>query len=95
MNTEVVLAALGIVATVVGGLIWVVKYSLRDLKQAIDRQAKAADRQAKSNNAVAEAVKSDTEISYELLVFMKKLNGRLPKLVEEKQAEAKKHETSL
>lgn len=90
MDNAVAIAALGIVATVVGSLIWALKYLLRDFKNAIDRHAAASDKQAKSNNAVAAAVRNDSEISQELLTFMRKLNGRLPKLVDEKKAQAEK-----
>lgn len=70
-NTEATLAL------ICGGLIWALKYLLKDFKRAIERHTVAAEKQAKSAKAVADAVNQNAAIDQELLTFMKRLNGKL------------------
>lgn len=67
---EVALAAIGLAATTVGALIWVVKFIASELTSAIREHTKAAMKQA-------EASRKQTESSEEVLKFMKNLNGKL------------------
>ena len=83
MDNAVAIAAIGLAATTVGGLIWAVKFlgktlsaDIREHTVAATKLAQASDRQEKASN--------------EVLTFMKKLNGKLPKLVEEIQRQAAK-----
>lgn len=83
MENAVAIAAIGLAGTTIAGLIWVVKYfastlsnDLREHTIAATKLASAGDKQAQSNQ--------------EMITFMKKLNGKLPKLVEEKQRQAAK-----
>lgn len=83
MDNTVAIAAIGLAATTVGGLIWAVKFlgktlsvDIREHTQAATKLAVASEKQEKASN--------------EVLIFMKKLNGKLPKLVEEKQKQAAK-----
>lgn len=74
---EVVLAALGIVATLVGALIWIVKFLMVEIKSSLDKNSKSHDQ-------VTKATKANTQVSQETLAFMKNLNGRLAKITAQK-----------
>lgn len=72
-GTEVALAAIGLAASAVGGGIWLMKYAAKELARDIREHTKAAQSQAKSNE--------------EMLEFMRNLNGRLRKTVQDKLKE--------
>lgn len=78
------LAALGIVATAVGALVWIVKFLMTEIKDSLDKNSV-------SHNKIAEATKSNTAVSKETLDFLKNLNGKLAKItaqgIDEKNAE--------
>lgn len=80
-SNTVALSALGVLATCVGLMAWVVKKVLGDVSPALEKHSRSAD-------GLKHAVDKNTESNEELLLFMKKLNGRLPKLVEEKIKQA-------
>lgn len=79
---EVMLAALAIVATCVGALIWLVKFILTEFRASLDKNTTAHEK-------IAEAMQLNTESTSEILTFMKKLNGRLPEITAEKMEKAK------
>lgn len=84
MDTNAVaLSAIALAATAIGGVIWLAKYFARELSKDLKEHTKAATN-------LAQAAKEQKQASSEVLTFMKKLNGKLPKLVEEKQREARK-----
>lgn len=89
-GATVVLAALGIVSAAVAALVWALKFLLKEYKESQDRNTAAI----LANNALIErnieVAQLTADNSSEQLLFMKKLNGRLPKLVEEKKQEAAK-----
>lgn len=62
-SSSVSLAAIALAATVVGCLVWVVRYTLEKLSQNLQEHTEAALKQA--------------EASHEVLKFMKNLNGKL------------------
>lgn len=66
----VAIAALGVLATSIGTMAWVVKKVLGDVAPALHKHAETA-------SELSESVKKNTESSTELLVFMRKLNGKL------------------
>lgn len=80
MNEQAVsLAAIGLAVTAVGGVIWLAKYFARELSVDLREHTKAATK-------LAQAAKEQQNASKEVLVFMKRLNGTLPRSIEEKQA---------
>ena len=81
-GSEVALAAISALAMCIGAMVWVVKKVLNDIAPALNNHREAAD-------GLKEAVKKNSEVSQEMIIFMKKLNGKLPKLVNEKKEEAK------
>ena len=81
-ENAVAIAALGVLATSVGLMAWVVKKVLGDVAPALTRHAETADK-------LSIAVERNTESNDQMITFMKKLNGKLPKLVEEKKQQAK------
>ena len=83
MDNTVALSAIGLAATTVAGLIWAVKFLGKTLSVDIREHTVAATK-------LANASEEQQKASKEVLVFMKKLNGKLPKLVEEKQRQAAK-----
>lgn len=96
MENTVALSSLGVVATVVACLAWVVKYVLTQVKTSLDSHVDAANKIAKSTDANTKAIKSLSRNSEqtgktvkELNEFMVNLNGSLRKVVQEKQAKAK------
>ena len=70
MDDAVSLAAISLAATVVGGLIWLLKYGAQTLSKDLQEHTAAAVRQR--------------ETSEEVLRFMRNLNGRLESVVAEK-----------
>lgn len=79
-NNSVAIAALGVLATSVGLMAWVVKKVLGDVAPALTHHAQTAQN-------LSDAVKKNTESNDELLKFMRKLNGRLENAVIQKVAE--------
>lgn len=77
---EVALAAIGLAATTVGGLIWTVKYFATAFVEALKAHTKAANKQA--------------DASEEVLQFMKNLNGKLENAYKQKVREVKREENN-
>lgn len=75
--SSITLTALGIVATAVGALIWIVKFLMAEIKASLDKNSA-------SHYRVAEATETNTKVSQETLTFMRNLNGRLAKITAEK-----------
>ena len=76
-DSEVALAALGVLATAVAGIVWLARYFARELSKDLKEHTKAAIGQQQSNKEVARASKEQAEASREVLAFMKNLNGKL------------------
>lgn len=76
-NNTVAIAALGVLGTCVGLMAWVVKKVLGDVAPALNKHADTATN-------LSDAVKKNTESNEELLVFMRRLNGRLENAVIQK-----------
>lgn len=80
MNDQSVsLAAIGLAVTAVGAVVYVVKYLAETLSSDLKEHTKAA-------TELTQAAKEQKNASNEVLTFMKRLNGTLPRSVEEKQA---------
>lgn len=79
-NVEVALAAIALAATAIGGVIWVVKYLAKTLSTDLQEHTKAAIE-------LKHAAQEQTLASNEVLVFMKKLNGKLEGAVIQKVSE--------
>lgn len=71
-NDTAMIAAIGVVATSVGALVWIVKFLMTEMRHSLDKSAKAHDK-------VAAATDKNTAVSVETLTFMKALNGKLLK----------------
>lgn len=71
-GTEVALAAIGIVATAVAALVWIVKFLMTEMRRSIDKNTK-------SHEKLSKTTQKNTEVSNETLKFMKRLNGKLEK----------------
>ena len=82
MENQLALASLGLAATTVAGLIWVVKYFATTLVEDIKEHTKAA-------TELTQAASEQTKASKEVLTFMKKLNGKLEGAVQSKVNENK------
>ena len=74
------LAAIALAATTVAGIIWIVKYLANTLSKDIKEHTEAATQ-------LTVAAQQQTKSSNEVLVFMKKLNGKLEGAVIQKVAE--------
>lgn len=64
------LAALGIVATSVTALIWIVKFLMTDIKGSLDKNTQSHERVA--------------DVTQEILTFLKNLNGKLAEITAQK-----------
>jgi len=80
VDNAVALAALGVLATSVGLMAWVVKKVLGDVAPALTKHAQTAAE-------LSESVLKNTASNDEMLKFMKKLNGRLENAVVQKVAD--------
>lgn len=76
MENAVAIAAIGLAATTVGGLIWVVKFFAEKLVVALREHSEAALKQSQSSD--------------EVLKFMQNLNGKFEKAYAEKRKEVEK-----
>lgn len=74
---EVVLVALGIVATCVGALIWLLKFIMTEIKVSLDKNSE-------SHQRVATATALNTKATQETVNYLKNLNGRLADITAEK-----------
>lgn len=72
MDNAVALSALGVLATSVGLMAWVVKKVLGDVAPALNKHADTALQ-------LSDAVEKNTKSNDEMLAFMKNLNGKLSK----------------
>lgn len=87
-------AALAIVATVVGSLIWIVKFLMTEFRQSIDGVKNSLDNHVKAANGIKKATESNTEVTKELQQFMYNLNGKLAKITSQKiQEQTVEHQT--
>lgn len=77
MQSDVALAAIALAATSIAGLIWVMKYLANTLSTDIKEHTQAAVE-------LRVASQSQTKASNEVLIFMKKLNGKLENAAIEK-----------
>lgn len=101
MDNAVALAAIGLAATTIAGLIWVMKYFAKTLAQDLKEHTKAAVQQREASLKSAQAsvslektvskVGAQAELSAknseEQLRFMRKLNGKLENAIVQKVAE--------
>jgi predicted nucleic acid-binding protein len=83
-DNAVALTALGVLATSVGLMAWVVKKVLSDVAPALTKHADTA-------SELSDSVLENTKSNKEMLKFMKKLNGRLENAVIQKVAEQTVH----
>ena len=74
------LAALAILATAVAGIIWLSKYFAKTLAKDLQEHTKAAVE-------LTAAAREQKKASNEVLIFMKRLNGKLEGAVIQKVAE--------
>jgi len=88
----VALAALALAGSMGAAVVWMAKYFAKQLSKDLQEHTKAAQQQVQASKVQAEASKSAAAASGEVLLFMKKLNGKLPKLVAEKQQQATSEE---
>lgn len=87
-------AALAIVGTVVGCLIWIVKFLMQEFKKSIDGVKFSLDHHVKAAEGIKKATDSNTEVTKELQQFMFNLNGKLAKITSQKiQEQTVEHQT--
>jgi len=92
MSETVPLAAITLASGAIGGVIWLAKYFANELSKDLRAHTKSATQltaaskdQAKSNRELTKASIEQKQASQEVLTFMKRLNGTLPRSIEEKQ----------
>jgi hypothetical protein len=87
MEQGVAIAAIGLAATSVGGIVWLAKYFAKQLSKDLQEHTKAA-----VNSTIAS--QEQTKASKEVLVFMKNLNGKLAKAtIQTVQEQTVEHQT--
>lgn len=87
-------AALAIVATVVGSLVWIVKYLMTEFRTSVDGVKSSLDHHVRAAEKIAKATDSNTEVTRELQQFMFNLNGKLAKITSQKiQEQTVAHQT--
>lgn len=78
MSETVPLAAIALASTAIGGVIYVVKYLADTLSKDLKEHTEAATN-------LTHAAQAQEKTNKEVLTFMKRLNGTLPRSIEEKQ----------
>lgn len=94
MDNAVALAAIGLAATTIGGLIWVLKYVTQELAKDFKEHTKASIAAAAASKSlentvakVGQQAELSSANSGEQLKFMKKLNGKLEGAIVQKVTE--------
>lgn len=88
-----IVAALGIVATAMAGMLWIVKYLMVQMKESLDANTKSNNLVAKESKLTRSAVKSsdkylrerngrDSEIHTELIASINKLPHTMQKIAD-------------
>ena len=83
-GAEVALATIGVLGTAMAGMIWIVKFLLKDVKESLDNHVQAANNISKATEANTKATNKNAEVTGELKDFMVNLNGRLTKITQQK-----------
>lgn len=83
---EISLAAIALAASAVAGIVWLAKYFAKELSVDLREHTKAATELTAASKEQAKASREAKAASNEVLTFMKRLNGTLPRSIEEKQA---------
>lgn len=78
-QNAVALASIGLAASAVAGVIWVVKYLAKTLSKDLTEHTKAAIESKNASLDQARASRESANASKEMLTFMKSLNGKLAK----------------
>lgn len=78
-ETEIALAALGLLGTAMAALVWIVKYFAKTLSHDLKEHTKAAQQQGAAAERLRETVEIVGKNSQEHHRFMKALNGKLSK----------------
>lgn len=86
-DSSVAIAALGVLATSVGLMAWVVKKVLGDVAPALLKHAETAEKLSGMVENNTNSTEKNTQSNDELLKFMRKLNGKLEHAVIQKVAE--------
>lgn len=87
MENAVALAAIGLAASSIAGLIWLAKFVAKTLGNDLQEHTKAAIQ-------ATEASKQQVKASKEVLTFMKNLNGKLAKAtIQTVQEQKVEHQT--
>lgn len=89
MEKDITLAALGLAATTVAALIWVVKYFAQTLSEDLREHTKAATELTNAAKQQTKASLTAAKSNDQVLTFMKKLNGKLEGAVQDKLNETK------
>lgn len=87
MQETVAIAALGVAATAIAGIVWLAKYLARELSRDLKEHTKAAIHQTEASISQTSASREAREASREVLQFMKNLNGKLENATIQKIAE--------
>lgn len=94
MDNAVAIAAIGLAATMGGGVLWLAKYFAKELSVDLKEHTKAAINLSVASKELEKTVKKvgvQAELtgrnSEEQLKFMKKLNGKLENAIIQKVAE--------
>ena len=96
-NASVTFALVAVVSTCVGGLLWLIKYLIVQMRKSQDSHtaallevAQSQIKVAESQEKVAKASDSNTQVSKQILTFLTRLNGHLPKATQKAIKENKK-----
>lgn len=90
MDNAVALAAIALAASSVTGLIWLAKFVAKTLGEDLREHTKAAIKQSQAAKEQAKESRKAAEASQEVLDFMKRLNGKLPKITHERMEKKRK-----
>jgi len=69
-STEIIIALIAVLGTLVAAMIWIAKYALKEVSKNMKANTTATIKQASASHESANASK-------EVLTFMKNLNGKL------------------
>lgn len=94
-GAEVALATIGVLGTAMAGMIWIVKFLLKDVKKSLDHHVRAAENISKATQANTVATNKNAQVTGELKDFMVNLNGRLTEVTQQKINEQLVHHQTV
>lgn len=76
-STTIIIALIGLLATVIGTIIWMLKWAVKNYGKDIQEHTRAANSLAAASLKMSKSVDRGVKSNNEVLIFMRNLNDKL------------------